>query len=190
MDEAAGAGMDAELVVRFQRGEETAFEDLVRRHMRDAYGFCLRLTDDPFRAEELSQDGFVLAYRHLKEFRGESSFRTWLYRILLNLHRDRIRRRTREEARLDVLKSGAPRPLPAGPGAPEAGQEAVELEEIIRRRVAALPDRQREVLVLHVYQGLDYRAIAEAIGCSYDDVKVNLSLARRRLREELKEHLS
>jgi RNA polymerase sigma factor (sigma-70 family) len=63
------------------------------------------------------------------------------------------------------------------------------LEEVIRRRVAELPDRQREVLVLHVYQGLDYRAIAAALDCSYDDVKVNLSLARRRLREELRERL-
>jgi RNA polymerase sigma-70 factor (ECF subfamily) len=70
--------MDAELVVRFQKGEESAFEDLVRRHMRDAFGFCLRLTGDPGGAEELSQDGFVLAYRHLGEFRGESGFRTGL----------------------------------------------------------------------------------------------------------------
>src|SRR5688572_23325577 len=153
--------MDAELVVRFQRGEEAAFEDLVRRHMRDAVGFSLRLTGDPSAAEELSQDGFVLAYRHLREFRGESSFRTWLYRILVNLNRDRLRRRSRE----------------------------VELESLIRARVEELPDRQREVLVLHVYQGLDYKAIAAALDCSYDDVKVNLSLARKRLREDLRERL-
>lgn len=178
--------MDAELVVRFQQGEETAFEDLVRRHMRDAFGFCLRLTGDPTGAEELSQDGFVLAHRHLKEFRGESSFRTWLYRILLNLHRDRLRRRSREESRLERYRRDA-----EGGHAeePDAGARAVELDEVIRRRVAALPDRQREVLVLHVYQGLDYRAIAAALDCSYDDVKVNLSLARRRLRDELREHI-
>ena len=179
--------MDAELVVRFQKGEETAFEDLVRRHMRDAFGFCLRLTGDPAGAEELSQDGFVLAYRHLRDFRGESSFRTWLYRILLNLHRDGLRRKSREEARVDRFRrdsEGA-----ESPEAPDAGRRAAELDEVIRRHVAGLPDRQREVLVLHVYQGLDYRAIAEALGCSYEDVKVNLSLARRRLKEELRERL-
>ena len=178
--------MDAELVVRFQQGEETAFEDLVRRHMRDAFGFCLRLTGDAAGAEELSQDGFVLAYRHLKEFRGEASFRTWLYRILLNLHRDGIRRRSREEHRLEELRE---RTGATGGDEPDAAPRAEELEGLIRNRVAGLPDRQREVLVLHVYQGLDYRAIAAALGCSYDDVKVNLSLARRRLREELREHL-
>jgi len=179
--------MDAELVVRFQRGEDSAFEDLVRRHMRDAYGFCLRLAGDPASAEELSQDGFVLAFRHLKEFRGESSFRTWLYRILLNLHRDRVRRRSREEVRIEKVRRDAE--LQRREESPDAGARAVELEEEIRRRVADLPDRQREVLVLHVYQGLDYRAIAAALDCSYDDVKMNLSLARKRLRENLRERL-
>ena len=179
--------MDAELVVRFQKGEETAFEDLVRRHMRDAFGFCLRLTGDPAGAEELSQDGFVLAYRHLRDFRGESSFRTWLYRILLNLHRDGLRRKSREESRLDRFRRDAEGA--ESPEAPDAGRRAEELDEVIRRHVAGLPDRQREVLVLHVYQGLDYRAIAESLGCTYEDVKVNLSLARRRLKEELRERL-
>ena len=178
--------MDSELVLRFQRGEESAFEDLVRRHMRDAFGFCLRLAGDSGSAEELSQDGFVQAYRNLRAFRGESSFRTWLYRILLNLHRDRIRRRSREESRLDALRRD---PEVHRTDAPDADARAAELEEEIRRKVADLPDRQREVLVLHVYQGLDYRAIAAALECSYDDVKVNLSLARKRLREDLRERL-
>jgi RNA polymerase sigma-70 factor (ECF subfamily) len=178
--------MDVELVVRFQQGEESAFEDLVRRHMRDAFGFCLRLAGDPAVAEELSQDGFVLAHRHLKSFRGESSFRTWLYRILVNLHRDRNRRRSREESKMQSLRRDAVEGHSAEPG---AETRASELDDLIRRRVADLPDRQREVLVLHVYQGLDYRAIADALGCSYDDVKVNLSLARRRLKDDLKEYL-
>ena len=178
--------MDVELVVRFQQGEESAFDDLVRRHMRDAFGFCLRLSGDPAAAEELSQDGFVLAHRSLKGFRGEASFRTWLYRILLNLHRDRIRRKSREEARLETLRQHAAESHGSDPG---AEKRAEELDEVIRRRVAELPDRQREVLVLHVYQGLDYRAIAAALDCSYDDVKVNLSLARKKLREVLRENL-
>ena len=179
--------MDAELVVRFQRGENSAFEDLVRRHMRDAVGFCLRLTGDRSSAEELSQDGFVLAYRHLRDFRGESSFRTWVYRILVNLNRDRLRRRSREDRRMEKLRQDAADAPP--PEGPDAGSRAVELETLIRARVAELPDRQREVLVLHVYQGLDYRAIAAALDCSYDDVKMNLSLARKRLREDLRERL-
>jgi RNA polymerase sigma-70 factor (ECF subfamily) len=189
MNRETGLDMDADLVLKFRNGEESAFEDLVRRHMREAYGFCLRLTGDPAEADELSQDGFVLAYRHLKEFRGESTFLSWLFRILLNRHRDRIRGRRREEARRAGWRRQEER---RGAGGGEGGEDlqAEELSEVIRKRVQDLPDRQREVLVLHVYQGLDYREIAELLGCTYDDVKVNLSLARRRLREELREHLT
>ena len=84
--------IDAELVMRFQGGEEAAFETLVHQHFKDAYSFCMRLTHDATEAEELSQLGFVNAYRALRRFRGESSFRSWLYRIFINLNRDRIRR--------------------------------------------------------------------------------------------------
>ena len=66
---------------------------------------------------------------------------------------------------------------------------ATELEEVVKRKIEALPDRQREVLTLHLYQGLDYHEIASALGCTYDDVKMNLSLARKRLKEELKGYL-
>jgi len=189
MNREASPDMDADLVLRFRNGEESAFEDLVRRHMRDAYGFCLRLTGDPAEAEELSQDGFVLAYRHLKEFRGESTFRSWFFRILLNRHRDRIRGRRREEGRREALRREEEA---RGEAALDGGADlqAGELADVIRKHVEKLPERQREVLMLHVYQGLAYREIAAVLDCSYDDVKMNLSLARRRLREELRERLS
>lgn len=179
--------MDAELVLRFQGGEESAFDTLVRSHMKDAYAFCLRLTHDPEAAEELSQQGFVSAYRALRRFRGESSFRSWLYRIFINQYRDRLRRGRRSDARLEVVRDEARR----RPAEEPAGSElrADELADVVRRKVETLPDRQREVLVLHAYQGMEYTDIASALGCSYDDVKMNLSLARKRLRQELKEYL-
>ena len=89
------AMVDAELVLKFQGGEESAFETLVRKYMKDAYSFCLRLTHDAQEAEELSQMGFVNAYRALRGFRGESSFKSWLYRIFINQYRDRLRRTRR-----------------------------------------------------------------------------------------------
>ena len=63
------------------------------------------------------------------------------------------------------------------------------MEEVVKAKVEKLPTRQREVLVLHLYQGLGYNEIAAALGCTYDDVKVNLSLARKRLKDDLKEYL-
>ena len=181
------AMVDAELVLKFQGGEESAFETLVRKYMNEAYAFCLRLTRDAEEAEEISQMGFVSAYRALRGFRGESTFKSWLYRIFINHYRDRLRRTRRAEARLQVVKEETarkPEPAPVG-----ADLHAEELEGVVRAKVEHLPPRQREVLVLHLYQGLGYPEIAAALGCSYDDVKMNLSLARKRLKEELKAYL-
>ena len=181
------AMVDAELVLKFQGGEESAFEALVRKYMNDAYSFCLRLTHDAQEAEELSQMGFVNAYRALRGFRGESSFKSWLYRIFINQYRDRLRRTRRAEARLEVVREEASRRQSARPAGSES--ELTELEEVVKGKVELLPERQREVLTLHLYQGLDYREIAASLGCTYDDVKMNLSLARKRLKEELKGYL-
>ena len=181
------AMVDAELVLKFQGGEESAFETLVRKYMKDAYSFCLRLTHDAQEAEELSQMGFVNAYRALRGFRGESSFKSWLYRIFINQYRDRLRRTRRAEARLAVVREETERRQSAHED--QGSLHASELEEVVKTRIEGLPDRQREVLTLHLYQGLEYREIAAALGCSYDDVKMNLSLARKRLKEELKGYL-
>ena len=181
------AMVDAELVLKFQGGEESAFEALVRKYMNEAYSFCLRLTHDAQSAEELSQMGFVSAYRSLRGFRGESSFKSWLYRIFINQYRDQLRRTRRAQARLALVREGTDR-RQAGPPEP-APIELSEMETVVRGRIEGLPDRQREVLMLHLYQSLDYREIASALGCSYDDVKMNLSLARKRLKEELKDFL-
>ena len=177
--------VDAELVVQFKAGEEGAFDTLVRRYMKDAYLFSLRLTGNPEEAEEISQEGFVSAYRGLRRFRGESSFRSWLFRILINLNRDRLRSRKRYEARIVRAQAQADRPNQ------EIGVEkqASELSDVVRTKVDALPDRQREVLLLHLYEDLNYREIATTLGITYESVKVNLSLARKRLKEDLKEHI-
>ena len=179
--------VDAELVLKFQGGEESAFETLVRKYMKDAYSFCLRLTHDAQEAEELSQMGFVNAYRALRGFRGESSFKSWLYRIFINQYRDRLRRTKRAEARLAVVRQEAERKQSVLQM--DTTTETTELEDVVKGKIELLPERQREVLTLHLYQGLDYREIAATLGCTYDDVKMNLSLARKRLKLELKEYL-
>lgn len=187
--EMADTMVDADLVLRFKAGEDSAFEGLVHRYMKEAFAFCLRLTHNAQEAEELSQDGFVNAYRALREFRGESTFKSWLYRILINQYRDRTRSRRREERRLEGVKDAEAR-RQEREGTRGVGEvHADELEGVVKEKVEGLPDRQREVLVLHLYQGLDYHEIAAALGCTYDDVKMNLSLARKRLKESLKEYL-
>jgi RNA polymerase sigma-70 factor (ECF subfamily) len=178
---------DAELVLKFQGGQAEAFDDLVRRYMRDAFSFCMRLTGRADEAEELSQEGFVTAYRALRGFRGEASFRSWLFRILINRWRDRRRSRRREDARMELVKADVES---RGAYSGELGElDAGELGDVVKSRVQDLPDRQREVLVLHVYHGMSHHEVADVLGCSYDDVKMNLSLARKRLRETMKDYL-
>lgn len=165
-------------------GRNGAFDDLVRRHADDAFRFSMRLTGNRADAEELAQEGFVRAFRSLADFRGESGFRSWLFTILANCHRDAIRARVRRAGRLQRAAREE--------SAADEGIEAIdagELRDVVDRRVEALPDRQREVLTMHLGGKLDYGEIAAALGISRDDVKVNLSLARKRLREELKEYL-
>ncbi|HXX93392.1 MAG TPA: sigma-70 family RNA polymerase sigma factor [Planctomycetota bacterium] len=181
------AMVDAELVLKFKGGEESAFEALVRKYMKDAYSFCLKLTHDAQEAEELSQMGFVNAYRALRGFRGESSFKSWLYRIFINQYRDHLRRNRRAEHRLEAVREEARHRSPVN--LEESELHAGELADVVKEKVELLPDRQREVLVLHVYQGLGYGEIAASLGCTYDDVKMNLSLARKRLMMELKAYL-
>jgi RNA polymerase sigma-70 factor (ECF subfamily) len=181
------AMVDAELVLKFKSGEESAFETLVRKYMKEAYTFCLKLTRNAEEAEELSQQGFVSAYRALRGFRGESTFKSWLFRIFINQYRDHLRRSRRAETRLEVVRGETERRQAAR--AEESEMHASELADVVKEKVELLPDRQREVLVLHLYQGLAYADISQVLGCTYDDVKMNLSLARKRLKQELKEYL-
>ena len=177
---------DMELVQQFQQGLESAFETLVRKYMRDAYAFSLRLTGRPQEAEEIAQDGFIKAHRAMGRFRGEASFRSWLFRILINLHRDRKRSSRRYEARLAILEERESRREQEVIG---ADRQAEELSDVVREKIDSLPGRQKEVLTLHLYQNLSYREIADIVGISYEAVKVNLSMARKRLKDDLKEYL-
>src|SRR5262245_56870262 len=114
---------------------EAGIEDLVRRHAGEAYAFPLRLTRNAGEAEELAQEALVKAFRAWEGFRGEASFRTWLFQIVVNRHRDRLRERAREERRRAQSEEE--------PAAAPAGEPTAELEALVRRKVDELPPRQR-----------------------------------------------
>jgi RNA polymerase sigma-70 factor (ECF subfamily) len=148
--------------------------------------FAVRLTGNSETAEEVVQEALYRAVRSLASFRGRSQFRTWFYRIVISVFRDRLAASARH---------GYPAPLedeladPRGED-PVAAAMAGELRDLIARRISALPPRQREVLVLSVYEQLAPREVAEVLGISESNVQVNLHYARARLREELAPYLS
>ncbi len=163
-------------------GRPEAFERLVRLHMRDVYALAYRLTGRHADADDLAQETFLRAWKSLPAFRAESRFGTWLYRIAVNAFLNRkkaLERRTRleEEAR--------DRPPTRVPEDPSGRAERDEIRRRLRLEVDRLPPRQRTAFVLHTYQGLDYETIASVMETTRDNVKVNLSLARKKLRKRM-----
>lgn len=176
------------LIHRAQQGDQAAFAALYREHVGRVYALCLRLTADPARAEELTQDAFVRAWERLASFRGESAFSSWLYRLTVNVVWLDLRTTRRRVAR--VFTTDDPATL-EGPGqsAGEAsgkGPGALGLSLDLERAVAALPAGAREVFVLHDVEGYRHEEIAELTGIAVGTSKAQLFRARRLLREALR----
>ncbi len=167
---------DEQVVARFQGGDDSAFDDLVLRHRGPVYRLAFRLMGNHQDADDLSQEAFLRAYRGLRRFRGEAQFRTWMTRIVVN-----VALSARQARRPTVPLS-------------EAGLEAVHdtedpldraLQAQVRRAVEGLPPRQRQVLMLKVYEGLKFVEIARAASISTGTAKATFFHAVRRLRNRL-----
>jgi len=179
---------DDELVEAFQAGDLSAFDDLVRRWDRKIQGAIYRIMGSEEEARDLCQETFLKAYRALRAFKGEARFSSWLYQIALNVCRDRMRRkRGRTLVSLDELDdAGNAPPLDQGPSALEL-VEKNDLARAVAGAVAALPDDQREVIVLKEYQGLTFLEIAEVLGLPTSTVKTRLYRGLVQLRERLEQ---
>jgi RNA polymerase sigma-70 factor (ECF subfamily) len=158
-------------------------DGLVSAHLSEALRLAIRLTGDPEEAEEVVQEALVRVARSWKSFRGEARFRTWLFRIVVNAFRDRVRARPGTE-RLD---DDVPDRQLADPATEAA---AAELGRLVAARVSALPPRQREVVILTCYEGLSPREVAHVLEISQANVHATLHVARQRLRRELARHFS
>ena len=156
---------------------------LVQDHLPAALKFAVRLTGDMDQAEEVVQEALARAARSWTTFRGEAGFRTWFWRILVNAFRDHLARRSQLAALPDDL-CDVESLDPA-----QAAMES-ELAGRIAELISQLPARQREVLVLSVYEELSTREIANVLATSEANVRMNLSLARHRLRENLESYLA
>lgn len=167
------------LVARARTGDRAAFELLYREHVGRVHALCLRMSGDRVRAEELTQDAFVTAWRKLGSFRGDSAFSSWLHRVTVNTvlqsRRSEKRRRARHEA-IGVDRS-------AFGGAADGGAAGLRLD--LERAIAGLPAGARQVFVLHEVEGLKYSEIAERSGQAVGTLKAQMHRARKLLREAL-----
>jgi RNA polymerase sigma-70 factor (ECF subfamily) len=172
---------DLALVRRFQAGDERAFDLLVEEHRRDVYRLSHRLLRNHADADDLAQETFLRAYRSLARFRGESVFRTWLTRIVLNLVADRRKSRaTRQQVSLEDVPE---KDLPRTPASTFAGPI---LEEVLHRAVSQLPSRQKETLILRIFQEMKFQEIAAVMGCTVGTAKANFFHALKGLRDRVR----
>lgn len=171
---------DAVLIARSLRGDKDAFGELVERYFSFATRIAYRMTGQPQIAEDLAQESFVKAWLKLSQYRGDSSFRTWLGRIVTNTTLDYLRR-TRDEYVVDdelfVPTHAGIRPQPL--------LEGWDLQELVRHAILALPPESRAVVILREYEGLSYRDIAQALDIPMGTVMSRLYYARERLKTML-----
>jgi RNA polymerase sigma-70 factor (ECF subfamily) len=170
---------DRALVARFQRGDRTAFEPLVRRHQQGVWRVVRRYIKNDADAADVTQQVFVRAYRGLGAFRGAASVRSWLVRIAINCALSWLRDHRREqpaEIAEDALVEAH-----AGPARIAEGQDGARL----RAAIARLPPKQRLVLELRVFDDLSFKEVAVLASCSENTAKVNFHYAVKRLRDIL-----
>ncbi len=180
---------DSSLVRRVRAGDARAFGVLVERYMKRAYCAALGLVGSHEDALDLSQDAFVRAYRARRSLDPDRPFYPWLYQVLrrlcFNFLRDRATRRSRLEGEAPWLVEDAA--ARAAERDPERLAELAQLRERLARAIEALPDREREMLVLKEFEGLRYREIAELLGIPIGTVMSRLYAARQRLAAALEE---
>jgi RNA polymerase sigma-70 factor, ECF subfamily len=163
-----------------------SLDQLVLDHLPAALRFATRLTGDPHRAEELVQEALLRVVRRFATFRGDATFRTWFFRIVINVFRDRLSAPRADDISLDENRQDLIDP--AGSGPPEAAM-ATELAEFIAQEISRLPPRQREVLILITFETLSVGEVAEVVGISEANVYSTLSAARARLKTRLAPYL-
>ena len=176
---------EAAVIRRVQNGDLNAFEDLVAAYEKNVYNLALRMVGNPQDAEDMAQEAFLKAYRSLPQFRGDSKFSVWLYRIVSNVCLDWLRAQKRrpvaslteedeegEESQMD---------LPDESALPEELLERRLTREAVQRGLQSLSEDQRQILLLREIQGLSYEEIGLTLDLEPGTVKSRIFRARKRL---------
>ena len=168
---------DNELIQKFQNGDEKAFDQLVRNNLNNVFGFFMKVTRDEMSAEDLTQDVFMKLYKNLKNFRHESNFSTYLYRINSNTVNSWI---TRNKWKNLLHLDQAP-----DKGEYDIKNEAEWTKEELWNEISKLPNKQRRVMILRITDSLSYNEISKITGMSEATAKVNFHHGLKKLKEVL-----
>jgi RNA polymerase sigma-70 factor (ECF subfamily) len=174
-----------ETVRRAQHGDRDALAEIVAGQQRYVYSIAMSLMRDPEEAADLTQDAFVRLMRSIGTYRGQTKFTTWLYRLVVNLGVDRLRRRGRPTMSLDEHSGIADAVEDAAADTIRAAERREEAT-VVRAAIAALPDSQRLALTLHYFDDMRYEEIAEVMGLPLNTVKSHIRRGKERLERALK----
>jgi RNA polymerase sigma-70 factor (ECF subfamily) len=174
---------DVGLVEAFQQGDERAFTELVHRYQERIYWLARRFQNNHDDADEIVQEVFCKVHESLKEFRGESSFYTWLYRITVNASLNAVRReRVRKFFRLDEILEQPE----STEETPDELLEGAEQRSLIDEAVATLPEKQKAVFIMRYYDELSYEEISKILKTTVGGLKANYFHAIKKIGEYLK----
>lgn len=179
-----------DLVRRSREGERRAFDELLRLYRVRALGFVTAMIGNFDEAKDILQEGFLRAYEHIGGFRGDAKFQTWLYRILVNLTRDKIRRNRRARKIFEPMDDSRgegeePREFADNSRNPQKEFLCREAAGLIDEAIRELPEQQRLVFSLRHIDGMKLGRIAEVLGCRTGTVKAHLFRATQALRSKL-----
>ena len=168
---------DNELIQKFQNGDEKAFDQLARNNLNNVFGFFMKVTRDEMSAEDLTQDVFMKLYKNLKNFKHDSNFSTYLYRINSNTVSSWI---TRNKWKNLLHLDQAP-----DKGEYDTNNEAKWNKEELWNEIYKLPNKQRRIMILRITDSLSYSEISKITGMSEGTAKVNFHHGLKKLKEVL-----
>ena len=181
--------IDQALVERVQRGDKGAFDMLVLKYQHRIGHLVSRYVHDAHESQDVTQEAFIKAYRGLKNFRGESAFYTWLYRIAINTSKNHLVTMGRkitdtgiDAADAEQFEGGA---ALRDQASPEREALTEEIAESVRGSIAALPEDLRTAIVLREFEGMSYEEIAQAMDCPIGTVRSRIFRAREAIDDEL-----
>jgi RNA polymerase sigma-70 factor (ECF subfamily) len=183
--------VDWQLVERVQRGDKRAFDLLVAKYQRKLFRLLSRLIRDPAEIEDVAQEAFIKAYRALPNFRGESAFYTWLYRIAINTAKNYLvaqgrRAPTQTETEIEDAENFEDGEALRTEDTPERMLLSKQVAEAVNRAIERLPEDLRTAIVLRELEGLSYEEIAVSMNCPIGTVRSRIFRAREAVAEELR----
>ncbi|WAR46657.1 RNA polymerase sigma factor RpoE [Methylomonas rapida] len=181
--------LDQDVVRRVQLGDKSAFDLLVIKYQHKIVHLVNRYVKDPSEAQDVAQDTFIKAYKALGDFRGESAFYTWLYRIAINTAKNYLLSRSRRHTDYEVEMQDAEQienaPQLKDIETPEDQLMNDQIIHVIRQAIEKLPEEMRIAITLREFEGMSYEEIAEAMDCPIGTVRSRIFRAREAIDEKL-----